>query len=55
MYDDEYERIWKEVVVAKSRRYPGTFLGGLRKAITNLSEDSRCLGKFRTKHLQDTG
>jgi hypothetical protein len=32
--------IWKEAVVAKSSFYPGTFLKGLRKIITILSQDS---------------
>lgn len=42
---DEYEKIWKEAVVAKSRHYPGIFLGQLRKAMKNSSKDSQCPGR----------
>jgi hypothetical protein len=33
---DKLERIWKEVVIAYLRYYPGIFLEGLRKTMKTL-------------------
>jgi hypothetical protein len=41
---DELERLWKEIVMAYLRHYPGICLEGLRKKTKNLTQDSRCLG-----------
>jgi hypothetical protein len=38
--NDEWERIWKEAVVAKSRHYPGICLQGLTKTTKNTGQDS---------------
>jgi hypothetical protein len=42
--DDELKRIWKEVVVAELRYYPGICMEGMRKTMKNYGQDSHCLG-----------
>jgi hypothetical protein len=41
--DDKWERLWKEVVVAKFKVLDQH--GGTEKTISNLSQDSRSLGR----------
>jgi hypothetical protein len=38
---EEFERIWKETIMAESRHYPGICLEGQRKAKRNLRHDSQ--------------
>jgi hypothetical protein len=44
--NNEFEKIWKEAVVACSRYYPGICLEGLRKTAKTLSQDSWWCGWF---------
>jgi hypothetical protein len=43
--NDKFDRIWKEVIVALMRYYPGICLQKLRKVTINLSQDSWCPGR----------
>jgi hypothetical protein len=44
MTGNEWERIWKEAVVAQLGYNPGICLKGLRKTTTNIRQESRCPG-----------
>jgi hypothetical protein len=39
--NDELERMWKEVILAYSRKYPRLFLEGLKKTRKYLNQDNQ--------------
>jgi hypothetical protein len=54
MMNDELERIWKEVVIARSKYYPDIFLKGSRKTMKNFCLDSKYPVEIRSGHLVNT-
>jgi hypothetical protein len=54
LINDELESIWKEVVVAESRCYPGIFLEELRKTTKSLIHISRFLAEIRIQLFPST-
>jgi hypothetical protein len=51
---DKLERIWKEVVMAYSRYYPGIFLEGLKKIMKTLVRIACIPVESETKHFLST-
>jgi hypothetical protein len=45
------EKIWKEVVVAELRYYLGIKLEGLKEAIGNFGQDTRCSAEIRNRYF----
>jgi hypothetical protein len=51
--NNEYERIWKEAVVAQCRYYPGIFLERPIKTAPKSVREAGVQAKNRTKYLQN--
>jgi hypothetical protein len=49
--NDELEMIWKEVVMAQLRHYPGICLERLRKTTETLSQDNGVPAEIQTKYF----
>jgi hypothetical protein len=50
LVNDELERIWMEMAMAKSRYYPSICLEGLRKTTKTPIRIDNVVAKIQTKH-----